>query len=319
MVWLGASITQTDGPAPSGTDPTSGYRPLTMKWLQSAKTDYEFSSVNSGVGGTGSWYALTRLQADCIDHAPDYVIMDVQVNDGTTDHYHASQEALIRRLRAALPNARLIVVFFLQVADYLSDDDTNLNEAAKLGWIALCEKYEIEYADYAVVVQGMAPETYPLSDFLYDSVHPTSFGHMIAHETLRVELSDAWLAGGLQWSGDLDDYERTYALSEDYENTPTIKTGVQYDSKTGTWTEVGSTISSATVDSTITFSATCQSVGIDTGDGSTNPSVGLSIDGGAYANYVIHRDGMSIGTRGTHTVTLKVLSGTIKISRFLAI
>lgn len=317
LAWLGASITQTAGPTPTGTNPTSGYRPLTEKWLEGNRTDIAVTGVNAGVGGTGTWYALVRLQADVIAQAPDAIILDLQVNDGTTTKDSASAEALIRRLRLALPNAALMGIFFIQCINYLLDDDTNANATQKAVWVTLFEKYGIPYADYAAEFQALVPGTYHAYDLLGDTVHPTSLGHMIAHEVLRNKMRGGFF-GTAQWDG-VTLPAREYALSEDYQNTPTITDGTAYDTRSGTWADNGTTISSSTAGSIVRYSATCQSIGINTGDGSTNPAVEISVDGGAYYSTSIAQDGISIGTRAAHTIDIKVVSGTVKIDKFYAI
>lgn len=149
--------------------------------------------------------------------------------------------------------------------------------------------------------------------YVQDTVHPTTLGNMEATKLLQDILTPTFL---IQRQSPSTLPARLYD-NGDYENSATIKNGTGYDSLTGSWTTSGTQISSSNPGATVTFSATCQSIGRPEEDG----TVQISVDGGDYAAFVFSPNGAQIagGVRAAHTITIKVISGTVTISKFWAI
>ena len=303
---IGGSITY-------GMSADTGLDYLSLLELQRNKLDQQqYIKTNKGSPSTGSWYGCIRLQTDIIDNSPDILYIEFAVNDGDNSRDKGCAEAMIRRLWTAQPTMKLCAVFFPKVTDKDVDDATNLNDAVKQNWIALCNYYNIPYVDYADYLKSVIDAGGSLADYMADAAHPTNAGHALAYSRIKDGQTSA-LSGSLP--------TRLIADSEDFENTPVIKNATDYDSKIGTWSEDGTEITSTEVDATVTFSGTFRGFGIDT-----------NTSGGRYAwklddfdwveRDVLQYAGLNINTqttRAARTVIFKVISGTVTIKRFFAL
>lgn len=303
---IGGSITY-------GMSADAGLDYLSLLELQRNKLDrQQYIKTNKGVPSTGSWYACVRLQADIIDNAPDVLYIEFAVNDGDNSRDKGCAEAMIRRLWTAHPTMKLCAVFFLTVADKDVNDATNLGDAVKQNWIALCNHYYIPYVDYAVYLKSVIDGGGTLADYMADKNHPTNAGHTLAYSRIKDGQVSA-LSGSLP--------ARLIEDSEDFENTPQITNGVDNDSITGTWSENGTEISSTEADATITFSGTFRCFGLDTNTSGgryawkLDDSDWIETNVLGYSNQIINTK----ETRLVRTVIIKVVSGTVTIKRFLAL
>lgn len=274
---------------------------------------YNFS--NLGMNGHNTWANLVRLTDTSNTHS---VILD-HANDANSANDKAALEAFIRRIWTANPLTRIT---FIQSPSWLGQDtavDANVdhptNEAAIGNVEALAAQYGIPvigYWNWCKTVVGAT--TYHLNELTADAVHPST---SVGYPNMALLLEETLPEGGAQAPNPLP--ARIYD-NGDYENTPVRINGSDETSRTGTWSENGTSISSSTADSTITYTATCQSYGVYRVDGVANPAVQVSIDGGAFGAVSITQNGIAIpGARALHTITIKVVSGTAKIDEFWAI
>lgn len=258
---------------------------------------------------------MIKLQANLLAYSPDTVIIDTANSDGS-DMDNATIEALVRRIWTICPQTKIMMFNFFAVADH--DIDANVNsptdEANVLATQAVAAAYGITLVDYwGTIKQRVNSEGHHLNEYMDDTIHPNETGHGEAYDLLSPHLP----FGGGAKPDTLPD--RIYDTDGLYENTPVVKNGTDDDSRTGTWTEDGTKISSNEAGATITYSATCQSYGCYRADAGTN-TVQASIDGGAFANASFYTNGTPIaGGRAAHTITIKVVSGTVRIDEFWAI
>lgn len=249
-----------------------------------------------------------------MDKTPDLIIFD-NANDGNLDS--VCLEAFIRRIFTEFPNCKIVLLGPVGVADRLVDD--SINSPTTQGLIdvvtALVNNYGLSQIHYLARLQDLVNnDGFSLSKYFIDTIHPSPDGHSEISSLLEPILTASFLSNP-QRSGDLPD--RLYD-NGDYENTATIKNGTDYDSKTGTWTEDGTSISSSEANATITFSGTFIRIGRPEKDG----VVQVSFDGGDYRTFTFSPNGAThsdIATRAAHTATIKVISGTVTISEFWAI
>lgn len=289
-----------------------------------------FAYLNMGYGGTTSWYALVRLQT-LIDFAPKVVFLEFVINDTSnesggsrTDSWKPTAEALIRKIRTALPDTRIVVVNLYQ------DRTPAFSTATYDRWNTLAAKYDCDLFDahlYLRTVLGTETPTNEQLDPYCDGVHWTRpLGHQTIAAGMDSSLSDWYPADakGSGWSGDLDDYAPpVYDDITDWESTPINRAGTDNDGETGTgWSSDGTVRQSSTPGDTISWTGTFCSFGILNPYPWTSFVVSWSIDGGAETNVTCGSPGVtqvSNFARGEHTVTLKIVSGTAKISAFVAI
>lgn len=305
VVYMGTSVTNA----------ASGYREYSANWLDYSHSD-TFTITNASKSGSSLWNNAYRLDT-ALAYNPDVVIFD-GINDGHAFHREA-MEGMIRRIWAARPTCKIVFVKVFSLSAGSRFDDANANPTAMQAWQQTYEDmathYGIPTVDYEAKMQELVAGGRHLYEFLIDTVHPNAIGHQVISSLLEPVLTDAFLTG-TQKPAVLP--ARLYDDGS-YENAGFGLNGTAYTSRTGTWTDSGTTVSSSEAGATITYSGTLQSFGIDPGDGSTPPVVQMSLDGGAYSSLQTSTNGTDIGSRGAHTVTLKVVSGTLKIATFMAI
>ncbi len=272
-----------------------------------------FTLFNSSASGRTTWNNLLRVQADFIDKSPILITLD-NANDDAAGLGRRAVEAFVRRIWTSAPNCKIVFLKVFNVASNLVDANINSpsNAAQQAEFAALAAHYGIPIIPtWDNVATDVNAGKYQLSEYLYDTVHPRMWGHalitgwldqVVTAAFLSAQQSPAMLPVRLYDNGDL-------------EAVATIKNGNAYDSVTGTWTPSGTTISSSAANSTVTYSGTFASIGRPESDG----TVQVSVDGGAYQSITFGPNGKLLASGGAHTVTLKVISGTVTISKFWAI
>lgn len=305
MAYAGSSFTAAN----------PGYRGLAQVWLTDNYPTYATTATVQAINGHNTYSALVRLETGAdvfvIDNANDS-------NDSVNTPDRKALEALFRRLWAANPQTRIIVIgppsWFGQDTSDNAVVDTPTNQTALEEIKALADHYGIAYVDYWQWCRDVVPDTYDLTDLTADTVHPTDLGY-----NQMATLLEAYLpTSGSQKPATLP--ARLYD-NGDYENTPTRTLGTNYDSRTGTgWSDSGTATLSATAGDTITYSATCQSIGVYRSAG-TNANLEISVDGGAYRDASLTQNGIElVEGRDAHTITIRLKAGgDIRIDEFWAI
>jgi lysophospholipase L1-like esterase len=292
------------------------YNAKVQTWVNS-QAQYGINSyITLAIGGHNSWSNLVRLSSSL--NANTQTVLIDHVQDGDTTITKCSLEAMIRRIWTYNPDIRIIGISSpsWQTQDISNDalvsTPTNISTINRVK--ADFEYYGTSYADYLAEMIDLVPETYHLNELVSgDTVHPSETGYGV-----MASLVEAFLpSSGAQLSGSLPDY--LYEYTPDFEETPTITLGTDYDSKTGTWAEVGTTIESSTAGSTVVFSGTFRSFGKYRASGADG-SVEVDIDGGGFNVLAISQNGYDIGTRAAHTITVRIpAGGSCKIDEFWTI
>jgi lysophospholipase L1-like esterase len=274
------------------------------------------STVNAGIGGSTSWYALASQLEVITANSPDAVCVEFAVNDAFTEFYAKTAEALIRRIRTVLPLARIVFIAFTRVGDPAVDDATNLNQDIHDRWKALCNLYGVAFVSFADALVSAVAGGEHVATYMTDTLHPTATGHALAATVLEATMASAVNGGTMPVLP-----ARLYDCA-DFENAPIVRNGTDNEGETGTWTTVSTTSRRSTVaNSTISWTGTFVSCGIQTVDG----VISWQIDGGAWTQLDLTNYGPGIEltttalVRGVHTLTIRVDSGTVQIDRFLSV
>lgn len=314
---MGTSITQA----------VTGYSQQVEEALRTANPGYFWEYPESAYSGSSTWVRLWYMQTDLIDEQPDCVIYEcVSEYPATPDQYKAAEEGAIRRVRGGVPGARIVVVGMPLFVDNETPGEINTVQLEHLQ--DLCTKYNMTYVDWPARVQGLIDaEVYSLPDLYVDTVHPTSTGHTEIKNLLMETLSKPFvISEDTGWTGNINDYamewdDGTFSDTANY----IARNGTDNDGETGTgWSTSGTARLSSTADDTIQWTGVFESYGVDI-DASDACSFSYSIDGGGFTSSNIKAGDRQVNMLGgyverdEHTVTLKVVSGTVKINRFLAI
>ncbi len=318
VVYLGDSI--MDGSSASSFELTS-YRALTKFNLDAHYGNADITHFNGGVGGTDSWYALIRFAADVVAKNPDLIIIEF-VNDTNVALSKSCEEALFRKIRTQLPNAKVVFLALPTITSNAGNDATNSKATTIANWLTLCALYGVAIADWTGVSKALIDAgTYTCAQVWYDDKHLLDLGHSLAAAFLKPYVCSGILHDGAQFSGNLP--ARIYDTGAK-EAAPIIRNAIDNDGETGTWSTVATTARQSTVaDSTIQWTGTFSSFGLD-GLRQVG-SLSWQIDGGEWhvmdgnVNLGYPLNLWNSDVAAEHTVTVKVNSGTVRINRFLGL
>jgi hypothetical protein len=160
-----------------------------------------------------------------------------------------------------------------------------------------------------------------------DLVHPSVTGHARLSDLLLETLTLGFVQGADSWTHSLADYARQYDDGTFEDTTGYTSINATGGTVTGTWATVATTQrTSSTADSTIEFTGTFRSWGFEMGTYDNSAvSIGITTDGGVEqivgslgANRPYIRMAVDM-TDASHTIKIRVISGTFHLARFLAI
>jgi lysophospholipase L1-like esterase len=170
---IGGSITQ--GTGASGSSESYAYR--SMAWWVKAfpEAAMKLSYVNAGIGATGSYIGVHRLERDLLSQKPDVVIVEFSVNDTDPSRDLESYDSLVRRILEQDNDPAVILLHMTQ------ENGTSLFDThRKIG-----EKYDLPMISYKnAVIPEINAGTFTWKDISPDNIHPNNNGHGIAAELL---------------------------------------------------------------------------------------------------------------------------------------
>lgn len=323
--WLGRSITQYPLAFLGGSVTNmTGWRASAEAAAKAAYLDIGVNGVNVAQNGQKAWEHRVRAPIE-ITSTPGCILLDLAPNQPIDDAFDKAMcEALIRFLRSNWPNTSILMPIFAYFNDPALNDPT-LTNAAGIAWIVpMAAHYSIPICHVANTMAARVQAAQNTLTNWYtspDGVHPNVSGHTFVTSLISPLLTKDMLdGGGAPWGGILP--SRLYADSAGWEATPQYRNGADNDGETGTWTTQATTARQSTVAaSTITWNVTAQSFGLDV---QQSGSFEWQVDGGSWTTVNAAALARPINmittfTQGAHTVTFRVVSGTVRINRFIAI
>lgn len=102
IAYLGGSITNHNG-----------YRVYNGDWFQKEYPNCKITTINAGIGGTGSDLGVFRLKDDVLVHQPDLVFVEFAVNDGSGDSIKISNsmEGIVRQIKRHNPQTDICFLY----------------------------------------------------------------------------------------------------------------------------------------------------------------------------------------------------------------
>lgn len=195
IVFFGDSITESGRNLLDPEDLGVGYVKIAAGKLRLLYPDTNFKFVNRGVGGERTAELLKRVKKDVVDENPDYVVLEVGINDVwcrfsrgeevTPEAFRANYLSLVDTILATGAKLFLIQPYALKMGDkqrfrpFLSRFNEAIREIAQEKDIALVPVDEI----FMGVTQDIDP-----AQFTTDGVHPTHRGCRYIADLLIKEL-----------------------------------------------------------------------------------------------------------------------------------
>ena len=176
VAYFGGSITEGAG---STDKKTKGWRSHTTNWLRSAYPNSEITEVNATIGGTGSDFAIFRLEDDVLKYSPDLLFIEFATNDTVVLGCEEYEEAIIRRVLKKSPETDVVLVLTCTQKIY--------EKMQKGEYYDSFRSYGILAGNYGLPLVNIGDEINSrvlagegdYMTYTKDSVHPNDLGHKI--------------------------------------------------------------------------------------------------------------------------------------------
>ena len=189
VAFLGGSITEMDG-----------YRPMVCEYLKKKYPQTQFNFIDAGVSSTCSNLGAFRVDEDVIQRCeggkgPDLFFVEYAVNDNQDGFFNLEQsirgmEGVIRRIKAANPDAAIVMTFFANIP---------LMEKYRAGEIPTSIQAHTAVAEhYGISTVNVAKELQEEIDAgnttweIYGDVHPAPRGNRMVAYMIEKLLYYVW-------------------------------------------------------------------------------------------------------------------------------
>ncbi|MBL4700421.1 MAG: SGNH/GDSL hydrolase family protein [Phycisphaeraceae bacterium] len=186
-VFFGGSITQ--GASASDSNKNS-YRARTTQWLKEQYPQSNITSINAGIGGTGSDLGVFRCKTDVMNHQPDLVFIEFAVNDGGLEDKQSIEtfEGILRQLLQGPDTPDVCIIYTLR------ESDVDTWHAGKLSPRAqtqeqLASHYNLPSVSLAKgIADAIHTKQATFQLLMNDHVHPLDAGHELYAKVLTGAL-----------------------------------------------------------------------------------------------------------------------------------
>ncbi|MBR7032346.1 MAG: S-layer homology domain-containing protein [Clostridia bacterium] len=138
----------------------------------------DFTYVNAGIGGTGSFYGSFRLESNVLIHKPDLFVIEFATNDSPTNENREAFETIVRRVMS-LDNDPAVLILLVGVSN--GENCVFMKE--------LADRYGLAVSDCKAAADLALSEVwmYPV-ELGWDGVHPREWFHSFMALSLVREL-----------------------------------------------------------------------------------------------------------------------------------
>lgn len=208
--FIGGSITQGDSAGK-----TLCYSNKTVEWLKSKYPDVKVNYVNAGIGATGSYIGVHRVDEDLLSSKPDLVFVEYSVNDYTdfTQRNKETYDGLIRKIWLSETSPAVITLALTQ------DNGTSFQNHHKI----IADAYEIPMISYKdAIFELINKGDIVWKDISNDNIHPNVEGHDILAKLITSYLDDV-LKRAASITGEEPDIIMTPAVSDRFMNAKILR------------------------------------------------------------------------------------------------
>ena len=186
IAYLGGSITEGALASPQATGcyaSLSAHHFADTYMPDPAKLNY----INAGISGTPSLLGITRLEADVLQHQPDLVFVEFAVNDSGDPLSQGVYESLLRKLLSSETEPAVILIFTV-----LSGGHSGQEYMAKLGAHYQLGMISVKDAIWPEIEAGRMA----WSDYSAEYVHPNKLEN-IRHGDPRIVTAGSFPVGAV--------------------------------------------------------------------------------------------------------------------------
>ena len=313
---IGGSITQgtiSNGASDSEVGFKKPYADIFFEWWEQTFPQSDISFVNAGIGATGSYIGVHRVQKDVLDHEPDLVLVEFSVNDSSSNASKTTYDNLVRKILKDGNHPAVMLLFMGQVNGASAQDVHVL-----VGY-----NYMLPMVSYANVINDMiANNIYTDKQLSGDVTHPSALGHAITGEILWKYLNSVY--------AQIDSFEEPQPFDEPavtrevYLDAEILDSTALVPDNIGTFTESSkfaafpNNWTCEDGEGNLTFTVTCHKLGLlyyCTTDGLSG-QFEIYVDGecvmtlnadfsGGWGNYAEAREVYSSDEAAEHTIVIK--------------
>lgn len=178
VAYIGGSITQG-----STAGDTSCYARLTTNWFEETFPNATVNYLRAGIGATGSYIGVHRVERDVLSQNPDIVFVEFSVNDTTenTERNVNSYDSLLRKIWNADSNPAIVCIGMTQ------DNGTSFQSYH----YSLALQYDLPFISYKNAILHVINEGYiAWTDISDDNIHPNTVGHKVLTEIITDYLAE---------------------------------------------------------------------------------------------------------------------------------
>ena len=177
VAYIGGSITQGSSAGDNGC-----YARLTTNWFEQTFPDATINYVRAGIGATGSYIGVHRVDSDVISHDPDIVFVEFSVNDTTenTARNVNSYDSLLRKIWNADSSPAIVCIGMTQ------DNGTSFQSYH----YSVAAQYDLPFISYKNAILHVINQGYiKWTDISDDNIHPNTAGHQVLTEIITHYLA----------------------------------------------------------------------------------------------------------------------------------
>lgn len=163
--FLGGSITQGS----LSSVPEKCYAALVHKWWKEKFPDSDVTFINAGIGGTTSYFGVSRVKQHVLCHKPDFVLAEFAVNDENTELFKETYEGLVRTILSDENSPALLLMNNVRYDDGTSAEDMHL---------AVARHYDVPMVSMkSTILPKIRDNSIAAQDITPDGLHPNDAGH----------------------------------------------------------------------------------------------------------------------------------------------
>ena len=183
---IGGSITQgtiSSGSSDSEVGFRKSYADIFFEWWEQTFPQAEFSFINAGIGATGSYIGVHRVQKDVLDYEPDLVLVEFSVNDSSSNTSKTTYDNLVRKILKD-ENHPAVMLLFMGQTNGANAQDVH---------VLVGFNYKLPMVSYAnVISEMMTNNLFTDKQLSGDVTHPSALGHAITGEILWNYLNNVY-------------------------------------------------------------------------------------------------------------------------------
>ena len=177
VAYIGGSITQGSSAGDDGC-----YARLVTNWFENTFADAKINYCRAGIGATGSYIGVHRVQRDVLSNNPDIVFVEFSVNDTTENTMRNvnSYDSLLRKIWSS-DSAPAVVCIGMTQENGTSFQNYHYD---------IAKSYDLPFISYRNAILDVINNGYiQWTDISDDDIHPNTMGHKVLTDIITHYLA----------------------------------------------------------------------------------------------------------------------------------